>query len=135
MNDPIDENLIKDFEKTTEFTEGGELSSELARGKSILGFINMLDVLGMRNSSNLTFRLSVSDTLWETLKVKSENDTIKEVDKILTLIFEPKRKYQKSMDKAIIPRRKNTEVLYNLMCKYNLALRKEAERQLNPRKK
>lgn len=133
MDEYNHEDIVHNFKKETEVIEGGELSSELAQGRTILAFINSLNILGMRNNVNIIFKLSILDTLWQNLKVHANEETIKEANSILIELSEPRRKYAKSIEKQVIPRKKNYTILLNLISVYDSLLRKEADKQTNPK--
>ena len=135
MENYTKEEIINNFQRDTMIDEGGgELSSELADRKRILGLIQSLDVLGMQNSPDLSFKLNVLDTLWEELEVKADGDVKWEVKEIKESMTIPKKIYSKSIVRGNMPKRKNLNALYNSIQKYNSTLRKESHRQLNLKK-
>ena len=131
MNDITNDEIVNDFKNNIEFEGGGDLSSELDDRKRLLGFIKALDVLGMQNSPDISFKLSVLNTFWEELEVKAEGDVKVEVEGLMKQMVKPKKIYSRTIIKGNNPKPKNIGDLYNLMGKYTALLRKEAHRQLN----
>ncbi len=131
MENTTNEEIVNDFKNNIEFEGGGDLSSELDDRKRILGFIKALDVLGMQNSPDISFKLSVLNTLWEELEVKAEDDVKTKVNELMKQMIKPKKIYSRTINRGNNPKPKNIGDLYNLMGKYTALLRKEAHRQLN----
>ena len=129
------EEIINDFKNDIEFEGGGELSSELDDRKRILGFIKALDIVGMQNSPDLSFRISLLDTFWEELGVKAEGDVKWKVGELMKQMVRPKKIYSRAIIKGNNPKINNLNILYNLIAKYNGLLRKEAHKQLNIKEK
>ncbi len=131
MTNLSNEEIVNEFRSDIEFQGGGELSSEIDDRKRLLGFIKALDIVGIQNSPDLGFKLSLLDTFWEELGVKAEEKVKGEVGEIMKQMDKPKRIYSRAIVRGSVPKARNISILYNLISKYNSILRKEAHRQLN----
>ena len=134
MNNITNEEIVNEFRNDIEFNGGGDLTSEIDDRKRILGFIKALDVFGMQNSSDLGFKLSILNTLWEELEVKAD-DVKTKVKEIMIKMERPRKIYSKVINRGIIPKAKTFIELQNIIGEYNSLLRKEAHRQLNMKEK
>ena len=124
--------IIDNFKRSTMIDEGdGVLSSELADKKRILTLINSLDLLGIRNSPDLSLRLNVLDTLWDELETKAKGEITTDVNNIKTQMVTPSVIYSRAIFKDKAPKPKNYNILFNLIKKYSSILRKESHKQLN----
>ena len=130
MADLTTQEIMDDFAKDM-MSGSGDISSELGDKSRILAFIKTLNVINAQSNPDIGLKINVLDSLWEELEVKAESKPVKEIDDILEQMSTYKIKYAKAIRKGLIPKPKNISALFFYTKKYTLALRKEANKQMN----